>query len=145
MSKVATRLRNLTVAAAFAGLAAPGILPAQVAAQAEHPFVFYRVCNIEPGQDAAAVALAAAMVDLASRKYPSAQMAARQGRWMTGFQEIAQPVNQILFTEQHPTLADHQDFTDALLDDDEFQALQRKTTGVIDVSSCVDTQFRPSQ
>ena len=122
-----------------------GAVPGEIAAQAEHPFVFHRICNIEPGQDAAAVALAAAMVDLASRKYPSAQMAARQGRWMTGFQEIAQPVNQILFTEQHPTLADHQDFTDALLDDDEFQALQRKTTGVIDVSSCVDTQFRSSQ
>ena len=41
-------------------------------------------------------------------------------------------------------LADHQDFTDALLDDDDFQALQRKTRGVIDVSSCVDTQFRAS-
>ena len=116
----------------------------EIAAQAERPFVFYRICNIEPGQDGAAVALAAEMVDLASRKYPSAQMTASKGRWMTGFQEIAQPVNQILFTEQHPTLADRQDFTEALLDDDDFQALQRKTRGVIDVSSCVDTQFRAS-
>ena len=112
----------------------------EIAAQAERPFVFYRICNIEPGQDGAAVALAAEMVDLASRKYPERP----DRRWMTGFQEIAQPVNQILFTEQHPTLADRQDFTEALLDDDDFQALQRKTRGVIDVSSCVDTQFRAS-
>ena len=75
------------------------------------------------------MALAGEMVDLASRKYPSAQMAASKGRWMTGFQEMAQPVEQILFTEQHPNLADHQDFTDVLLDDDDFQALQWKTRG----------------
>ena len=121
-----------------------GAMRGEMAAQAERPFVFSRICNIEPGQDAAAVALAGEMVDLANRKYPSAQMTASKGRWMTGFQEIARPVNQILFTEQHLTLADQQDFTDALLDDDDFQALQRKTRGVIDVSSCVDTRFRAS-
>ena len=44
----------------------------EIAAQAERPFVFQRICNIEPGQDAAAVALAGEVVDLASRKYPSA-------------------------------------------------------------------------
>ena len=135
-------MRTLVVIVALVSVG--GAMRGEIAAQAERPFVFYRNCNIEPGQDAAAVALAGEMVDLASRKYPSAQMAARKGRWMTGFQEIAQPVNQILFTEQHPNLAARQDFTDALLDDDDFQALQRKTRGVIDVSSCVDTQFRAS-
>ena len=135
-------MRSLVVIVALVSVG--GAMRGEIAAQAERPFVFYRICNIEPGQDAAAVALAGEMVDLASRKYPSAQMAARKGRWMTGFQEIAQPVNQILFTEQHPNLAARQDFTDAFLDDDDFQALQRKTRGVIDVSSCVDTQFRAS-
>ena len=136
-------MRTLVVIVALVSVG--GVMREEIAAQAERPFVFYRICNIEPGQDAAAVALAGKMVDLAKRKYPSAQMAARKGRWMTGFQEIAQPVNQILFTEQHPNLAARQDFTDAFLDDDDFQALQRKTRGgVIDVSSCVDTQFRAS-
>lgn len=142
MSKVATRLRNLTVAAAFAGLAAPGILPAQVAAQAEHPFVFYRVCNIEPGQDEAAAALAKDMVDVASKKFPGAQMSATTGRWMTGFQNLSEPVNQIRFSEQHPDLETRDDFTDALQADDDFLALQEQTLGVIDVSNCVETRFR---
>lgn len=134
-------MRTLVVIVA---LVSGGALTGEISAQAERPFVFHRICNIEPGQDAAAVALAGEMVDLANRKYPSAQMAASKGRWMTAFQEIGRPVNQILFTEQHPSLADHQDFTDALLDDDDFQALQRKTRGVIDVSTCVETQVRAS-
>ena len=135
-------MRTLVVIVALVSVG--GAMRGETAAQAERPFVFYRICNIEPGQDAAAVALAGEMVNLASRKYPSAQMTASKGRWMTAFQAIEHPVNQILFTEQHPSLADHQAFTDALLDDDDFQALERKTRGVNDVSSCVDTQFRAS-
>ena len=134
-------MRTLAVIVA---LVSGGAMWGEMAAQAERPFVFSRICNIEPGQDAAAVALAEDMVDLATRRYPNARMAARKGRWMTGFQEIGQPVNQIRFTEQHPSLEDHQDFTDALLDDDDFQSLQQKIPEVIDVSSCVETQFRAS-
>ena len=133
-------MRTLVVVVALVSVG--GAVRGEMPAQAERPFVFSRICNIEPGQDAAAVALAGEMVELANRKYPSAQMAARKGRWMTGFQRIGEPVNQILFTEQHPNLADHQAFTDVLLEDDEFQALQRKTRGVIDASSCVETHFR---
>ena len=119
-----------------------GAMRAEVAQQTERPFVFYRVCNIEPGQDETAVTLAKEMVDLASSKYPAAQMSVVTGRWMTGFQEISRPVNQIRFSEQHPDPATHQDFTDILQADDDFLALQRKILGVIDVSSCVETQFR---
>ena len=43
-----------------------------------------------------------------------------------------------------PYVEEQQDFTEALLADDDFQALQRKTRGLIDVGSCVDTQFRAS-
>ena len=135
-------MRTLVVIVA---LVSGGALTGKIAAHADRPFVFHRICNIEPGQEAAAVALAGEMVDLANRKYPNAQMAASKGRWMTAFQEIGRPVNQILFTEQHASLADHQDFTDALRDDDDFQALQRKTRGVIDVSTCVETRVRASR
>lgn len=121
-----------------------GRMTGAVVAQAERPFMFYRICNIVPGQDDAAVALAREMVELVSRRYPDAKMAAGQGRWMTGSQTMAHPVNQILFTEEHRNLEEQQDFTEALLADDDFQALQRKTRGLIDVGSCVDTQFRVS-
>ena len=122
-----------------------GAMRGEIAAQAERPFVFYRICNIEPGQDAAAVALAGKMVDLASRKYPSAQMAARKGRWMTGFQEIAQPVNQILFCGtalqpgSRPGLHRCASGRRRL-----SSSATENQGGVIDVSSCVDPQFRAS-
>ena len=97
-------MRTLVVIVALVSVA--GAMKGAFVAQAG-PLVFYRICNIESGQDAAAVALSQKIVGLANRKhpnrkYPKAQMTASKGRWMTGFQEIAQPVNQILFTEQHP-------------------------------------------
>ena len=121
-----------------------GRMTGVVVAQVERPLMFYRICNIVSGQDDAAAALARAMVELVSRRYPDAKMAAGQGRWMTGSQTMAHPVNQILFTEEHRNVEEQQDFTEALLADDDFQALQRKTRGLIDVGSCVDTQFRAS-
>ena len=133
-------MRTLVVIVALVSVA--GTLKGGGSAQAERPFVFYRICNIAPGQDTAALALAEKMVGLASKKYPSAQMAVRQGRWMTGFQEIAQPVNQLLFMEQHPNPVDQQNFTDVLLADDDFQVLQRKIGALLDVNSCVNSQFR---
>ena len=121
-----------------------GRMTGVVVAQVERPLTFYRICNIVSGQDDAAAALAREMVELVSRRYPDAKMAASQGRWMTGSQTMAHPVNQILFTEEHRNLEEQQDFTEALLADDDFQALQRKTRGLVDVGSCVDTQFRAS-
>ena len=121
-----------------------GRMTGVVVAQVERPLMFYRICNIVSGQDDAAAALAREMVELVSRRYPDAKMAAGQGRWMTGSQTMAHPVNQILFTEEHRNLEEQQDFTEALLADDDFQALQRKTRGLVDVGSCVDTQFRAS-
>ena len=121
-----------------------GRMTGVVVAQVERPLMFYRICNIVSGQDDAAAAFARAMVALMSRRSPEAKMAASQGRWMTGSQTMAHPVNQILFTEEHRNVEEQQDFTEALLADDDFQALQRKTRGLIDVGSCVDTQFRAS-
>ncbi len=135
-------MRPLAAVVAWVSLAGAWTMTAGVAAQVERPFVFYRVCNIEPGQDDAAVALAQAMVDVASKKYPEVQMSATIGRWMTGFQNVSQPVNQIRFSEQHPDPETRQAFTDLLQADEDFLVLQQKTWGVIDVSSCVETQFR---
>ncbi|MDP7692415.1 MAG: hypothetical protein QGG89_11305, partial [Vicinamibacterales bacterium] len=98
--------------------------------------------GIEPGQDAAAAALAREMVALVNERYPGAEMTARTGRWMTGFQSLAAPVNQIRFTEQHPDLETRDIFTAILLGDDDFETLQRKVAEVIDFGSCADTQFR---
>ena len=78
-----------------------GRMTGAVVAQVERPLMFYRICNIVSGQDDAAAALAREMVELVSRRYPDAKMAAGQGRWMTGSQTMAHPVNQILFTEEH--------------------------------------------
>jgi hypothetical protein len=132
-----------TVIVAVVLLGAAGTAWGEVAPQAERPFVFRRICNIEPGQDAAAAALAREMVDLVGRKYPGAEMTATTGRWMTGFQNIERPVNQILFSEQHPDPEMRQDFNDILMGDEEFRALQQNMLGVIDFSSCTETRFRP--
>ena len=119
-----------------------GSMTPEAMTQSERLIVFSRVCNIEPGQDAAAVARAREMVALVNGRYPGAEMKARTGRWMTGFQSLAMPVNQLRFTEQHPDLESRDAFTAILLGDDDFETLQRKVAEVVDFGSCTDTQFR---
>ena len=113
-------------------------------AQPERPIVFSRVCNIDPDQEPAAEALAEEMVALVTARYPGAEMTSRSGRWMTGFQSLAVPVNQIRFTEQHPDEESREAFTAILLGDDDFVAIQRQLAEVIDFSRCTETQFRAS-
>ena len=110
--------------------------------QDEPPMVFQRVCNIVPGREAAAEALAREMVDIVEGRYPGTEMSARTGRWMTGFQNIERPVNQMLFSERHPDEDMRQDFNEILMGDDEFRALQQRMAGVIDFSSCTETRYR---
>lgn len=119
-----------------------GAVALEAVAQPAPPIVFSRVCNIEPGQDTAAVAVAHEMVALVNERYPGAEMTARTGRWMTGFQSLAVPHNQIRFTEQHPDLESRDAFTAILLGDDDFERLQRRVAEVIDFSACTETQFR---
>jgi hypothetical protein len=133
-------MRTVIVAIALAGAA--GAARAEAARQNERPLVFQRVCNIEPGQESTAAALAGEMVDLVERKYPGAEMSARTGRWMTGFQNIQRPVNQILFIERHPDADMRLVFNEILMGDEEFRALQQRTAGVVDFSSCTETRFR---
>ena len=119
-----------------------GAAEREAAGQDEDLFVFRRICNIEPGQDAAAAAVARAMSDLVARKYPFVEMSVRIGRWMTGFQSLEQPTDQIMFSERHPDPDMRQDFADILLGDDEFGALQLDMLGVVDLTRCTETRFR---
>lgn len=131
-----------TVIVAVALLGAAGVVRGEAARQDEGPLVFRRICNIRPGQDAAAAALAREMIDVVGRKYPGAEMSARTGRWMTGFQNIERPVDQILFSERHPDPEMRRDFAEILMGDEEFRALQQKLQRVMDFSTCTETRFR---
>lgn len=57
-----------TLIAVFALVGAAGRMRGEAVAQADRPLVFSRICNIERGQDDAALALARDMVDLADKK-----------------------------------------------------------------------------
>ena len=63
-----------TIIAAIVLLGVVGAGAREIAGQDEDLFVFRRICNIEPGQDAAAAAIARAMDDLVARKYPFVEM-----------------------------------------------------------------------
>ncbi len=131
-----------TVIIGIALLGAAGTASGEAARQDERPMVFQRVCNIAPGQQAAAAALARELVDLVEGRYPGAGMSARTGRWMTGFQNIERPVDQILFSEVHPDADMRQDFNEILMGDREFRDLQQQMAGVVDFSSCTETRYR---
>ena len=131
-----------TVIVTLALLGAATAVRGELAIQDEPPLVFRRICNIERGQDAAAATLARDWVGLVERNYPGAEMSVTTGRWMTGFQNIEQPFNQILISERHLDAQMRQDFTDLLMADEEFRALQRKMLDVIDFGTCAETQFR---
>ena len=131
-----------TVIVAVALFAVAGAVAAEAAPQDEGAFVFRRICNIQPGQTAAARALAREMVDLVEGNYPGVEMSVQTGRWITGAQNIERPVDQMLFSERHPDPEMRRDFTEILMGDDEFRALQRDMLGVIDFVSCTETRFQ---
>ena len=133
-------MRTVIVAIALLGVA--GSAGGEAAPQDESAIVFRRICNIQPGQNAAARALARDMVELVQRNYPGAEMSVQTGRWITGAQNIERPVDQILFSERHPDAEMRQDFTEILMGDDEFRALQQEIASVVDFVSCTETQFR---
>ena len=133
-------MRTVIVAVALLGVG--GAARGGVALQDEGQIVFRRICNIEPGQNAAAAALARGIVDLVERNYPGAEMSVQTGRWMTGSQNIERPVDQILFSERHLDAEMRRDFTEILMGDQEFRALQRRMQGIVDFVSCTETQFR---
>ena len=133
-------MRTVIVAAALLGVA--GAVKVEAAPQDEGALVFRRICNIQPGQNAAARALARDMVDVVQRNYPGAEMTVQTGRWITGAQNIERPVDQILFSERHLDAEMRRDFSEILMGDDEFRALQQEVARVVDFVSCTETQFR---
>ena len=56
--------------------------------------------------------------------------------------EIERPVDQILFSERHLDAEMRQDFTEILMGNQEFRALQRRMQGIVDFGSCTETRFR---
>ena len=134
-------MRTVVVALALLGAAA-GVQGGEAATQEEQPLVFRRICNIQRGQDAAAAALAREWTGLVQRKYPGAEMSVTTGRWMTGFQNIEQPFNQILISEEHLDAEMRQDFTDLLMADEEFRALQGQMVDIVDFGTCTETALR---
>ena len=133
-------MRTVIVAVALLGIA--GAVKVEAAPQDEGAFVFRRICNIQPGRNDAARALARDMDDLVQRNYPGAEMTVQTGRWITGAQNIERPVDQILFSERHADPEMRQDFSEILMGDDEFRALQQEIATVVDFVSCTETQFR---
>ena len=131
-------MRPVIAALALRGAAA-GV---QGAIQEEPSLVFQRICNIERGQDDAAAELARDWEELVRRSFPGAEMTVTTGRWMTGFQNIERPFNQILIRERHLDAEMRQDFTDLLMADEGFRALQRKMLDVVDFGTCTESQFR---
>ena len=47
-----------------------GAMGAEVEAQTESPFIYHRVCDVRPGQNTVARAIASDFTDLADRKNP---------------------------------------------------------------------------
>ena len=133
-------MRTVVVTVALLGVS--GFAAGETASQDEGAFVFRRICNIQPGRNDAARTLARDMDDLVQRNYPGAEMTVQTGRWITGAQNIERPVDQILFSERHADPEMRQDFSEILMGDDEFRALQRELAGVIDFVSCTETRFR---
>lgn len=131
-----------TIIVAIALLGAVGAAERRAAGQDEELFVFRRICNIQPGQNAAARTLAREMTDLVERNYPGAEMSVQTGRWITGAQNIERPVDQILFSERHLDPEMRQDFSEILMGNDEFRTLQRRMQGIVDFVSCTETEFR---
>ena len=133
-------MRTVIVAVALLGVA--GAVKVEAALQDEGVLVFRRICNIQPGQNAAAEAFAREMVDLVETMYPGAEMSVRTGRWITGAQNMERPVDQILFSERHLDAEMRQDFTEILMADEEFRTLQRRMQEIVDFGSCTETRFR---
>ena len=121
----------LGIVALVSVIAAMGL---EVSAQGGRGIVWHRVCDIEPGQNVAAAALAREFMNLGNE-------GASSGPGID-FQSITAPFNQIHFLVFQPDLATWQRQSDANLANPEFQALLQKGQGVIDGDSCDDGLYR---
>ena len=110
-----------------------GTMGVDVAAQAARPFIQHRVCDIAPGQNAAAAALAREFIDLANEVAESGRVGA--------FQSITAPFNQIHYLVFQPDIGTWQNLFDTLAAREDWQGLFRKAQGVF-TGNCIDSLFR---
>ncbi len=69
-------------------------------------------------------------------------MTARTGRWINALQSLAAPVDQLRLTEQHADADSRDAFAMILMAGDEFAALQRQLAEVVNLGSCLETQYQ---
>ncbi len=106
----------------------------EIVAQDGRGVIWYRVCDIEPGQNAAAVTFAREVIDLVNDKMSTGRV--------TAFQSVTAPFDTMQFSNFQPNLGTWETATDTLLADADYQALAQKAQGVLDVTSCVDSLQR---
>jgi len=121
-----------TLLAVVVLVAIVGYMGAGVAAQEARPFIWHRVCDIEPGQGAAAREIAREFMNLNREGSPEGR-----GR-VIAFQSVMLPSNQMHFMQFHPDLGTWQSRTETNFQDPEFLAVFQKTRGVLIGSSCQD-------
>ena len=128
-------MRTVIVAVALLGVA--GAARGGVALQDEGQIVFRRICNIEPGQNAAAAALARGIVDLVERNYPGAEMSVHDRPLDDRLSEHRTARRPDPLQRAPPRMPEmRRDFTEILMGDQEFRALQRRMQGIVDFVSC---------
>ena len=110
-----------------------GGIGTEVSAQTARPFIWHRVCDIEPGQGIAASALAREFMAVANR---DGSPSGRGG--LIAFRGVMAPSNQMHFMQFHPDLATWQNRTEANFASPEFREALRKSQGVLVQGSCQD-------
>lgn len=124
-------MRSMVGALVLVGLV--GAMSAEVAAQ-ENTVVFLRICEILPGQNAAAASLARQLADYYQNKFPGAQV--------NVFTHVLAPFDHIHWMSAHPDLASWESRNTALFADEGWLALMRRTPEVTDMRSCTDEIMR---
>ncbi|MEE2790189.1 MAG: hypothetical protein VX453_00985 [Acidobacteriota bacterium] len=124
-------MRNLSIVLGLIGVV--GITEVEVAAQNQRPFIQNRTCDVAPGQNAAAVALAREFIDLANEVAESGRVGA--------FQSLKAPFDQVHFLAFQPDMGAWQTLFDTLAAREDWQALLQEGQEVF-TGGCVDSFFR---
>ena len=125
-------MRSVVVIVALVSVV--GVMGVEVSAQDGRPIIWHRVCDIEPGQNAAAATFARDMIDLVNEKMSTGQT--------TAFQSITAPFNRMHFLSFQPDLGTWESGTAVLLADADYRAQLQKAQGVLDGNSCADSLSR---
>ena len=111
-----------------------GVAGVELSAQEGRGIIWHRVCDIEPGQNTTAATFAREVISVVNEKFESG--------FVTSFQSVTAPFDQIHFLSFTPDLGTWQSQNDSLLADADYQAMVQRATGILDRNSCVDTFAR---